>query len=159
MKRKVYLETTLVSYLTARPSADVIRAARQKMTKRWWDMRRKDFELHVSQLVVDEAAGGDPEAARERLAKLAGVPRLTVSEEAVQLSEELLIQHALPTKAVDDAIHIAVASVHGMDFLLTWNCTHIANAELMDGIRTTISSCGYKCPVICTPEEMLGGLG
>ena len=156
MAKRVYLETTIVSYLTARPSRDLIRAARQQMTREWWDTRRNDFEFCVSQVVVDEARQGDTEAAELRLNLLAGVPRLAINEAATDLARELITQHALPQEAVEDALHIALASVHGIDYLLTWNCSHIANAELVGAIRSTVESAGYECPVICTPEEMLG---
>ena len=156
MSKRVYLETTIASYLTARPSRDLIRAAHQQMTRQWWETRRTDFELFVSQSVVDEAAAGDAEAAERRQRLLAPVPRLAINDEAVALAKELIRQHALPEEAVEDALHIALAAVHGMDFLLTWNCSHIANAERMAAIRSTIASAGYECPWICTPEEMLG---
>jgi len=156
MRKRIYIETTIASYLTARPSRDLVRAARQQMTSEWWDVRRAEFDLHVSQVVVDEAAGGDPEAAELRLHLLVGVPRVAITEEVEALAASLLHTHALPEKAAEDALHIALATVHGMDFLLTWNCAHIANAEMMPAIRSTILAAGYACPEICTPEEMLG---
>jgi len=148
---------TIPSYLVARPSRDLIRAAHQHLTREWWETRRVEYDTYVSQLVVDEAAGGDVEAAAERLGMLSGVPRLEVSEEAVGLARQLLDRRALPPNAADDALHVAVASVHGMDILLTWNCTHIANPDMMGAVRAVIDSCGYEWPVICTPAEMLGG--
>jgi len=156
VKRRVYLETSIAGYLTSRPSRDLIRAARQQMTREWWDARRGDFEIFVSQAVVDEARGGDADAAVERLRLLEDVPRLAVNDAAVALAKELIAQHALPAKAVEDALHIALAAVHGMDFLLTWNCSHIANAERAEAVRSTVLGAGYECPWICTPEEMLG---
>ena len=157
MKKSVYIESTIPSYLTARRSRDLIRAAHQHLTGEWWETRRGEYETYVSQLVADEAANGDPEAAADRLRVLSGIPRLEISEAAVGLAKQLLDRRALPQNAADDALHIAVASVHGMDILLTWNCTHIANPDMMGAVRAVIDSCGYECPVICTPAEMLGG--
>jgi hypothetical protein len=156
VKKKVYLETSVVSYLTARPSRDLIRAARQQITREWWDARKGDFDLFVSQIVVDEATAGDPEAAELRAQLLADLPRLAITDMAVELARELIRQQALPDTAVEDALHIALAAVHGMDFLLTWNCSHIANAEMMGPIRSAILRAGFEGPWICTPEEMLG---
>ncbi|MCX5682485.1 MAG: type II toxin-antitoxin system VapC family toxin [Planctomycetota bacterium] len=156
MKQQVYLETTIVSYLTARPSRDLILAARQEVTRQWWEERRGHFEIYVSQAVLDEAGRGDPEAANRRLELLRGVPRLLVTEQAVGLARDLVKAHALPEQGVEDALHIAVAAVHGMDILVTWNCRHIANAELMPAIRATIERSGNDSPTICTPDELMG---
>lgn len=155
-RRNVYLETTVVSYLTARSSRDLIRVARQQITQEWWESRRNDFDCYVSQVVADEAGKGDVQAAKRRLELLVGLPRLELNEMVTDLATALLDQHALPRKAAEDALHIALASVHGMDFLLTWNCAHIANAEMFGAIQATIHSGGYASPVICTPEELMG---
>jgi hypothetical protein len=156
VKQRLYLETTIVSYLTARPSRDLILAAHQEVTRQWWEERRKDFEIYVSQLVSDEAGRGDPEAARRRMEILRGVPRLRVTDPAIALARGLVQTHAIPEQGVEDALHIAVATVHGMDLLMTWNCRHIANAQLMPAIRTTVEQCGYDPPTICTPDELMG---
>jgi len=156
--RSVYLETTIVSYLCARPSRDLIVAADQELTREWWDLRRQGYELYVSRIVADEAAAGDHDAARRRGEALASVPRLAVTDDAVRLARELLEHHALPPKAAEDALHIAVATVHGMDYLLTWNCAHIANADRLPAVRMFILDAGYECPWICTPKEMMGDL-
>jgi hypothetical protein len=158
VKQRVYLETTIVSYLTARPSRDLILAAHQVVTRQWWEQRRADFEVYVSQLVSDEAGRGDPEAARRRLGLLDGVARLRVTDQALALARELVLAHALPREASEDAMHIAVAAANGMHLLLTWNCRHIANAEMVPAIRATIERSGYDPPIICTPNELLGGL-
>jgi len=158
MKRRVYLETTIVSYLAARRSRDLIVAAKQAITHQWWDTRRGDFELYVSQVVADEASRGDPDAAERRRALLVQVPRLDVSDEVIELAEELVARDAVPRNKAEDAFHIALAAAHGMEFLLTWNCSHIANAERMDAIESVIESCGYECPRICTPDELLGAM-
>ena len=156
MKPKLYLETTVPSYLTAWPSRDLIRAGHQQLTKEWWQTRRSGFDIYISQFVLDEAAAGDAEAARERLAALQGLPILDVSEEVVDLARALNASLALPEKAVTDAAHIATAAVHGMHFLLTWNCAHIANAEMFVAIERVCQEHSYSCPVICTPEELMG---
>jgi len=152
----LYLETTVPSYLTAWPSRDLIRAGHQQITKEWWLKRRAGFDIYISQFVLDEAAAGDAEAARERLAALQGLPLLDLTDEVVDLAGALKSSLALPEKAVTDAAHIAIAAVHRMHFLLTWNCTHIANAEMFVGIEKACSERGFSSPVICTPEELMG---
>lgn len=156
MKPRVYVETTIVSYLTARPSRDLILAAQQEVTRQWWEERRGHFDIYVSQLVLDEAGRGDPEAAKRRLEYLHGVPRLQVTDSALRLARDLVQAHALPEQAVEDALHIALAAVHGLDLLITWNCRHIANAELIPAVRATIEDRGYDSPTICTPTELMG---
>ncbi len=155
MKERVYIETTFVSYLTARPSRDLIVAGHQQITHDWWDNRRRDYELCVSQLVVQEAGDGDPQAARERLEVLATMTMLEIKEEAVELAEALVQAGALPAKAGNDALHIAVAAIHRVPYLLTWNCRHMANAIMRAEIESVCASKGFKAPIICTPEEMM----
>jgi len=130
-------------------------AGHQRTTSEWWESRRHDFELFVSQFVIDEAGSGDPDAARRRLEALADVPLLDLSDDVYALADQLLKRVPLPASAAADALHIAVAAVNGMDYLLTWNCTHIANAELRPRIETVCRDCGFEPPVICTPEELL----
>ena len=130
MRRTVYIETSIVSYLAARPSRDLITAAHQQLTALWWDRRRQEFDLYVSQLVLDEAAAGDLDAAQRRGAILETLPLLDITDEVTSLAAALVRGVPLPPRAGADALHIAVAACHGMDFLLTWNCAHIANAEL-----------------------------
>ena len=153
---RVYLETSVISYLTARPSRDLIIAAHQQLTVDWWENRRSDFDLYISQLVVREAGIGDQAAAKKRLAALEGMPLLKLNEEALELGRLLVERGPLPERASEDALHIAVATVHGMDFLLTWNCKHIANAEMRDRVTVVCRSAGYEPPLACTPEELLG---
>lgn len=155
MKPKAYLETTIVSYLTARPSRDLITAAHQQITQQWWQTRRAHFALFVALPVIQEAQAGDPEAAARRIATLQDIPLLTLSEEATGLAQALLTPGPLPANAVVDALHIAVAAVNGMHYLLTWNCTHIANAAIRSDIEDVCRARGYEPPVICTPEELL----
>ncbi len=154
MSPKVYLETTIPSYLTAWRSRNLIRAAHQEATREWWEGRSR-FELYVSQVVVNEAARGDSEAAKERLEALAGIPILDVTEDAEALAENLVERGPLPRKAAVDALHIGVATVHGMDYLLTWNCTHIANAATRGEIEAVCRESGLAPPIICTPIELM----
>jgi hypothetical protein len=153
MKRTVYVETTIPSYLTAWPSRDLVRAAHQQITREWW-ARRDAFDLYVSRLVVQECQAGDQQAAEERFAALAGIPLLEQEAEAAALAEALLRDVPLPRKAAADALHIATAAVHGMQYLLTWNCTHIANAVLRPQIEGVCRAAGFEPPLICTPEEL-----
>lgn len=155
MPQRVYLETTFVSYLTARPSRDLIVAGHQQISHDWWDHRRSDYELCISQLVLQEAGDGDPQAAQERLDVLATMPLLEIAEEALALAEELVQSGALPVKAENDALHVAVAAVHHVSYLLTWNCRHLANATIRRQIETICARRGYKAPIICTPEELM----
>lgn len=155
MPASVYLETTIPSYLTAWRSPQLVMAARREITREWWDNRRQHFELFISQVVVDEASAGDPAAASLRLNVLEGIPLLEPQEGTDELVEELVRELSLPDKAAADAAHIAIAVVNGMNYLLTWNCTHIANASYRPIIQAVCESLGYEVPVICTPEELL----
>ena len=156
VKKHIYIETTILSYLTSRPSRDLIQAARQQITRDWWEDRRADFDLCISQFVVDEAGDGDEEAARRRLSLLEGLPLLETNDWCVELAQALIHERILPRKAATDAYHIAVATVHEMAVLLTWNCAHLANAEILGDIARLVRSKGYEPPVICTPEELMG---
>ncbi len=155
MRPRVYLETTIPSYLAAWPSRDLVMAAHQQTTREWWETRRGEFDVFVSQFVIDEAALGDPGAARRRLAVLTEIPLVDPSEDVYVLAEAIMAGVPLPPKASTDALHIAIATANGMDYLLTWNCTHIANAEFRAGIEMVCRSHGFEPPVICTPEELL----
>ena len=151
---RVYIETTFVSYLTARPSRDVVFAGHQQSTHEWWDNCRADYELCVSELVFQEAGAGDPQAAQERLEVLKAMILLETRPEALELAEELVQAGALPAKAGDDALHIAIAADQKIAFLLTWNLRHMANATMRAMIETVCAGKGYKAPIICTPEEL-----
>lgn len=152
----MYLETTIPSYLTSRPSRDLIIAAHQQITREWWEKKGSAFQLYVSQLVVDEAGEGDPLAARARLSLIQDLPLLDITPEVSALASAILTTGRLPRNAATDAAHIAIAAVHGMDFLITWNCVHIANAAITKPLALTCRDHGFECPVICTPEELLG---
>lgn len=153
---RVYLETTIISYLASKPSPVLIAAAHQKLTRLWWEERRTRFELHASQLVLEESGRGDAAAAARRLAYLRRLNLLEATREAEDLAARLLSARAFPPAAIADAGHVAVAASHGMDFLLTWNCTHINNAEVKGVIQSVCAVRGFRCPVICTPEELMG---
>jgi hypothetical protein len=154
VKPRVYVETSVLSYLTSWPSRDLVKAAHQGVTIEWW-ARRERFDLFVSEAVLAEIGRGDPEAARLRLAAAGGLPALTATTDAQVLASALLSAAAMPAKAAMDAIHVAIATVHGMNFLLTWNCTHIANAVMRESIEEVCRRQGFKPPIICTPEELI----
>jgi len=155
MRQTVYIETSVISYLAARTSRDLIVAGHQQITQDWWDTRQQ-WDIYVSALVVNEVGFGDLDAASQRLAVIENIPALAVDAAAVSLARQLLMEAALPEKAQEDALHIAVAAVNGIDYLLTWNCTHIANAVKRPLIMAICEAAGYRPPVICTPEELLG---
>ena len=156
MKPKVYLETSVLSYYTSLPSRDIITAARQQLTHDWWEESRHQFEAYISVLVLEEAKGGDPSAANKRLNAIAGMPVLEITDEAEKLAHALVKTGPIPEEHSEDALHIALATVHGMDFLLTWNFNHINNAIMKKGIIIITKSYGFECPVICSPEELVG---
>ena len=154
MKPKVYLETSFLSFLTARPTRDVVTAAMIAQSKEWWAMERDNFDLFVSNIVVSEAAAGDTAAARRRLETLKQIEAIEADAEAHTLAEEFLRGMALPPNAADDALHIAIAAVRQLDYLLTWNCRHIANAVARPKLENLCLSKGFYCPIICTPPEL-----
>lgn len=154
MKHKVYLETTIPSYLTSWLSRDLVIAAHQQITREWWQNRNR-FDLFISQVVMREVSGGDSQIAAKRLEVLENIPVLEVTKEAIELAQKLVDRGPIPEKAAVDALHIAIAVVNGMDYLLTWNCSHIANASMRTKIDHVCRSSGYEPPVICTPEELM----
>lgn len=142
MKPLAYVETSVISYLTSRPSRDLVVAGHQQVTREWWDRRRQSFHLVASELVAEEAAAGDEEAAKARLAVLEEIERL---------------EGPLPERASEDALHIAIAVTNGCDFLLTWNHKHLANAAMRASIERICRRSGYEPSVLCTPEDLLEG--
>ena len=150
----MYVDTTVVSYLTARPSRDVVVAGHQQSTRDWWDNEAARFELVASQVVVDEASAGDPTAARDRLDALRSVSLLDSTEDAEALARSLMASGAVPRNAADDAAHIAIAVVNGVDYLLTWNQRHIANTTMLARIETVCREAGFQPVAICSPEEL-----
>lgn len=153
MPHSIFIETTIPSYYVSRPSRDLLQLARQELTRDWWDDQRQQFDLFTSQLVLDEAADGEPEKSSERLQLLAGIPLLDLNEQVQALAKKLVSSGILPSVAGRDAFHIAAAGVHRMDFLLTWNCKHIANPFIAERLLTCFSEVGVHLPVICTPEQ------
>jgi len=154
-KAKVYIETSVISYLTAKPSRDIVVSACQQITRDWWDISRDHFELYVSAWVITEAAQGDPDAAKKRLDCLAGIEVLAVDEEAKGLARNLMVELSLPQNAAEDALHIAAAVVSGMDYLLSWNCRHIAHARVAHDVMRYVQSLGYPGTVLCTPQTLM----
>ena len=155
----VYIETSIIGYMTARSSDAVIFQARQQLTQQWWTDQRDKYELVTSQLVIDEAGAGDPTAAKERLVLLNDVPLLDIQHPDVQtLAEKLITNHLLPEKAAADARHVAVSTVFGIEYLLTWNCRHIANAETLPRIYKMLRESGFEPPLVVTPEEFSGNV-
>ena len=155
MKPKVYVETSVISYLTARSSRDIIIAANQQATQEWWQARRPDFDIYISQLVVQEASSGDVEAISKRQKVLETMALLDISDEAIRLAENLIKQKAIPEQAAEDALHIAISAVNGMDYLVTWNFKHIANAAMRANVELVCRLSDYEPPIICTPLELM----
>src|ERR1035437_9023741 len=155
MKSKVYLETTIPSYLAGWLSRDLLTAAHQEVTREWWERRRQSFDLYVSEMVIEECGAGDAVLARRRLALVEDLPILVLTPGAQVLAEQLLAGGPIPRKAAGDALHIALATVYGCEYLLTWNCRHIANAEIQRAARLVVAGQGYDLPTICTPEELM----
>jgi len=157
MKATVYVETTVVSYVTARPSRDLVIAGRQQLTRDWWATCRDRFEVYSSEHATGEAAEGDPEFAAARLRELAALPQLKTSNEAITLARRLLETGAVPAHAEEDALHVAIAVVNGIDYLVTWNMRHIANATMRHRIDDCCRTAGYDPTVICTPAALMEG--
>lgn len=151
----VYLETSLVSYLVSRPSRDLIVAGHQQLTREWWERRRAKFACFISDVVLDEAREGDAEQAALRLRTLEGIPRLAATLAGERLAAAFL-EGTLPLKAARDAAHLAIAAVGGVKYLLTWNCNHLANAQILDRLEPIATAGGFKLPRVCTPEELMG---
>jgi hypothetical protein len=155
MKPRLYLETTIPSYLAAKPSRDLRLAADQQTTQEWWALRRGDFDLFVSKMVLREVTLGNPVYAAARVEKLKGIAVLSDVPLAAELAKGMLSDGIIPVVAANDAVHLGLAAAHGMDFLLTWNCRHLNNRALDRRIRRLCQSFGLDCPVICTPAELM----
>jgi hypothetical protein len=156
MSETVYIETSILGYLTARSTKDLILAANIEITRDWWESRRNAFILYTSEAVLDEAAQGDAEIATQRLEILRDFPLLAMNQAVQDLAAQFLSRSSLPPKAKVDAIHIAAATIHGMDYLLTWNCKHIANAQIQGKLAEISLDFGYVLPILCTPNELMG---
>ena len=154
-RRKIYVETSVISYLTSRPSKTIIGAAHQQLTLAWWEMRGQ-YDLMISEVVMRECGAGDADSAKKRLEVVRNLPMLLITGEAIKIAEDLIKEKIVPLKAIEDALHIAIATAHNMDYLVTWNCRHIANPEIQRGIASYLGRIGTALPFICTPEELLG---
>lgn len=157
MAPKVYIETSIVSYLTGRPSREIVALGHQQVTQDWWERKRSAFELYTSEVVIAEAERGDPTAAAARLSVLASIQRLPPTSASEELVPLLLSETKLPPEPLIDMAHISIATVHGMQFLLTWNCKHIANAQIVRAVERVCRLRGFEPPVLCTPDELMEG--
>lgn len=157
MRPSIYVETSIITYLAAQPSRDLVTAARQQVTHEWWARRRTSFELFVSELVLAGASAGDPDAARRQAGILQGLPVIDVTALAETLAARILESARLPARARADALHIALAASQGMDYLMTWNATHIANAQIRAKVERACRVAGYEPPILCTPDELMAG--
>lgn len=151
-----YLETTFISYLVALPARDLVIAAHQQITRDWWNRRRGDFRLVISQVVLDEISAGDESEVRKRLELVRSIEVLGASPDAEALTAAIVEAGVFPKKAVRDAAHIAVATAHGVEYLVTWNCRHLANAQISRRVGRICIERGFVMPMICTPEELFG---
>lgn len=157
MKQTLYLETTVPSYLVARPSRDIIVLAHQEITRDWWENQRERFDIYISEIILNEASRGDKNLAQNRLQLLSSFSLLEITSQSEDLANTYIKELNIPKSAIRDAAHIAIASVHRMDYLMTWNCTHIANGEIIKKIVEINHSFEISTPIICTPEELMGG--
>ena len=156
MNKSVYIESSVISYLTARPSRDLVIAGHQAATAEWWNDRRLRYDLHVSPLVVEEISAGDASAAEDRLRAIADIPSVTIAAEAESFAFALLASNAGPANSFRDALHTAIAATQGIDYLITWNLRHINNASTRTMVVNVVSDFGMVCPVLCSPEELMG---
>ncbi len=155
MKESIYLETTVVSYYTSKPSRDIIVLAHQEITRQWWPTAIRRYNVFISEVVIEEAGFGDPEAAKRRLEELKDFPHLELNDKVEEIAQIYMERLEIPEKSFRDAAHLAVASVHNIDYLITWNCTHLANGEIIKKLMKINSSFGISTPIICTPEELM----
>jgi len=154
----VYIETSIVSHAAARPTSDLNIAALQMQARDWWRIERPRFDLVTSQLVLNEAAAGNPEAAADRLKLLDAIPLVRITDEVREIAKALVSPSLMPGKAAADALHVAVAAFAGVEYLLTQNCRHIANAHTLPGVYSILADRGYGGLLVCTPAEFLGDL-
>ena len=158
MKERVYIETSVISYLSGRLSRDVIIVARQEITREIWPLLTEQFDCYVSALVREEIERGDPEAASSRLAALTGMATLTISDEARDLAKAIVENGLMPSRFTEDALHIAIAAMHGLDYILTWNFRHLNNVQTKVKIADFIEDCGFEPPLVCSPDELFGDI-
>jgi len=156
MKRTVYIESSVVSYYTGRPSRDVVIAGRQQSTQDFWPLLSQDLVPHISALVVKESGKGDSEMARKRLDAIASFGVLATTPEAERLAQAILDARGIPQEYPEDALHVAISAISGMEFIVTWNFSHINNPFTKIMIRQTVENAGYECPEIVPPDAFLG---
>ena len=152
---RLYIESSVVSYRAARPSRDVVVLAHQEITRAWWERCLPQYDVCISQIVVEEIRRGDPVAAARRLDSVSSFYSLPTSREVEELAAIYLDELVFPEKALRDTLHVAVASVHNIDYLVTWNCAHIVNAHIRRRLAEINLREGVSIPIICTPEEMV----
>ena len=155
LKKRIYLETTVVSYLAAKPSRDIIVAGHQDATRELWPELSAKYETYISALVFEEAKKGDPDQAQIRLAAIRPFPMLDIDDEARLLAEKIVGRRAVPAEYPEDALHIAVAAVNGIEVIITWNFAHLNNPFTRKKVRQIVEGEGFECPEICSPEELL----
>jgi predicted nucleic acid-binding protein len=155
MKKSVYVESTVISYLTAKPSRDVVVAGHQQLTREWWDYSLPKLNPFVSQFVVNEVSAGDPVASKARLKSISTFSLLEMKPEIEHIANQYFRAIRIPEKAKSDAFHLAVATWHGLDFLVSWNCTHIASARVRGIVEQINAQNDFATPMICTPEELM----
>jgi predicted nucleic acid-binding protein len=155
MKESIYLETTVVSYYTSKPSRDIIALAHQEITRQWWPIALRRYDIFISEVVIEEASFGDPEAAKRRLGELKDFPHLELNDKVEEMAQVYMERLEIPKKSFRDAAHLAIACVHNIDYLVTWNCAHLANGEVIKKLMKINESIGIHTPIICTPEELM----
>lgn len=155
MKKSVYIETTVISYLTARFTRDLVVAAHQQITREWWERALPQYEAFISPVVLEEIARGDVHAAKSRIEKVKDFPLVEVTTEVQALAELYFDQIQIPEKARADAYHLALATIHGLDFLVSWNCTHIVSGRVRWILEEIHKEQGLQGPILCTPEELM----
>ncbi len=153
--KSVYIESSVISYITARPSRDVVTSARQAITIEWWETYRDLFDVFISELVLEEIGTGDLQAASNRLAFIENIPVLVATDSAKELAKALIVENAIPASSAEDALHISIAAVQGIDFLLTWNFKHINNANMRNKITQVVNHLNFRSPILCSPEELI----
>jgi len=154
-KESIYLETTVVSYYTSRPSRDIIALAHQEITRQWWPTAIRRYNVYISEIVIEEASSGDPEVAKRRMEEIKDFPHLELNEKVESMAQIYVERLNIPEKSIRDAIHLAVACVHNIDYLITWNCKHLANGEIIKKLMKINDSFGIHTPIILTPEELM----
>ncbi|MBS3907146.1 MAG: type II toxin-antitoxin system VapC family toxin [Syntrophaceae bacterium] len=158
MKQSIYLETTIVSYYTSKPSRDIIVLAHQEITRQWWPMAIKRYDVYISEVVIEEAGFGDMESAKRRLEALKDFPHLELNDKVEEMAQIYMERLEIPEKSFRDAAHLAIASIHHIDYLVTWNCTHLANGEVIRKLMKINESFGVHTPNYLHTRRVNGGM-